>query len=206
MSTRATSTAAKAARREQILQAAAELFDRLGYEQASASLIAERATLAKGSLYTYFPSREAIFISLYERALDDWLVEMERRVIDSAQQLDDPLLQLVGELVDSLARAPRLGPLASLLRPVLERGLDRPALLAARQRQEARLRQAALVLSDRRRVADSEAAQQALSRFLGLLVSARHVVAGSSESLPDEQAVLEELENTAYRLFSVSQG
>ena len=51
-----------------IKQAARELVSAEGFSSSSTSttLIAERAGVSIGSLYQYFPTREAIFIALFE--------------------------------------------------------------------------------------------------------------------------------------------
>ncbi len=48
-------------RRERIVAGAAAMFVRDGYEGASMSQIAAAANVSKGTLYNYFPSKEALF-------------------------------------------------------------------------------------------------------------------------------------------------
>jgi AcrR family transcriptional regulator len=57
---------ARAARRDQIIAAAAECFARSGYHVTTMADIAEAAGVSKGTPYLYFPSKEALFIALYE--------------------------------------------------------------------------------------------------------------------------------------------
>ncbi len=65
----------KARKRERIVAAAAELFERHGYRLASISEVARRAGIAKGTVYLYFPSKGDLLLavmmrestSLYER-------------------------------------------------------------------------------------------------------------------------------------------
>jgi AcrR family transcriptional regulator len=57
---------ARAARRDQIIAAAAECFARSGYHVATMADIAEAAGVSKGTPYLYFPGKEALFIALYE--------------------------------------------------------------------------------------------------------------------------------------------
>jgi AcrR family transcriptional regulator len=83
---------ARAARREQILAAAAECFARAGYHATTVADIAEAAGLSKGTPYLYFPSKEALFIALYE----EWGCGLTVRV-DAA----------VGELAEPGRRSPR---------------------------------------------------------------------------------------------------
>src|SRR5260370_34414522 len=57
---------ARAARRDQIIAAAAECFARAGYHATTMAGIAEAAGGSKGTPYLYFPGKEALFIALYE--------------------------------------------------------------------------------------------------------------------------------------------
>ena len=57
---------ARAARRDQIIVAAAECFARTGYHATTMADIAEAAGVSKGTPYLYFPGKEALFIALYE--------------------------------------------------------------------------------------------------------------------------------------------
>jgi AcrR family transcriptional regulator len=58
------------ARREAILAAAAIEFSEHGYEGASTSAISARAGGSKQTLYSYFPSKEELFIEVMDLALN----------------------------------------------------------------------------------------------------------------------------------------
>lgn len=47
-------------RQEEILRAAGELFAEVGYDKATTNLVAKRAGVSPGSLYQFFPNKEAI--------------------------------------------------------------------------------------------------------------------------------------------------
>ncbi|MGC4939082.1 TetR/AcrR family transcriptional regulator [Kribbella sp. DT2] len=55
---------------EVILEAAAQLFQRHGYASATTNKIAERAGVSVGSLYQYFPNKDALLLALAEQHLD----------------------------------------------------------------------------------------------------------------------------------------
>ncbi len=66
-----------------ILSAAAQVFEMHGYAAGTTNRIAERAGVSIGSLYQYFPSKEAIAVALLERhvadtehRLHDWVGHM----------------------------------------------------------------------------------------------------------------------------------
>jgi AcrR family transcriptional regulator len=53
-----------------ILEAAARVFGERGYAGGTTNRIAERAGVSVGSLYEYFPNKDAILVALAERRLD----------------------------------------------------------------------------------------------------------------------------------------
>jgi AcrR family transcriptional regulator len=68
-------------RHEQILDAALVVFARRGLDATRVSDLAAAAGMSQGLLYRYFPSKEAVFSALVERAL-----EGARRLTDAALQ------------------------------------------------------------------------------------------------------------------------
>jgi len=54
----------KAAKKQQILQAAVEAFGRSNFEDASISEIARRAGVAEGTIYQYFKNKQDLFFSI----------------------------------------------------------------------------------------------------------------------------------------------
>jgi len=55
---------------EAIVEAAAQVFERDGYARATTDRIAERAGVSIGSLYQYFPGKDALLVALAERHAD----------------------------------------------------------------------------------------------------------------------------------------
>jgi len=61
-----TSDGAANPRRAQIIEVAAELFDKRGYHETSMQAIADRTEIRKPSLYHYFRSKDEILVELHE--------------------------------------------------------------------------------------------------------------------------------------------
>lgn len=57
--------------RARILAAAAEVFEAHGYDAGTTNRIAEAASLSVGSLYQYFPNKDAVLVELLEQHLAD---------------------------------------------------------------------------------------------------------------------------------------
>jgi AcrR family transcriptional regulator len=69
-----------AKRVEQMLEACAALIDELGYDGVTTTLIAERAGVAVGSLYQFFPDKRAVVQALTQRNVEYFMTELGRRI------------------------------------------------------------------------------------------------------------------------------
>lgn len=78
----------KAKTKEQIFNAALELFLAKGYNETTIEEITEKADVAKGTFFNHFPSKDAILFYLGEKriALLDNFLEEELKVIESAKE------------------------------------------------------------------------------------------------------------------------
>ncbi|WP_213685109.1 TetR family transcriptional regulator C-terminal domain-containing protein [Roseicyclus sp.] len=82
-------TRIQAKNRETILDAALEVFSLHGFRGATLDMIATEAGLSKPNLLYYFPSKEAIHVTLLSQLMDTWL--------DPLRDLDadgDPIAEL----------------------------------------------------------------------------------------------------------------
>jgi AcrR family transcriptional regulator len=94
-----------------LLDAGAALFAEKGYDGATMTEIAERAGAAIGSLYQFFPSKEALAEALFDRFAERWAASFAR--------------------VEELAPGRSAGELADLfIDHKLKQGTDRDAALA----------------------------------------------------------------------------
>src|ERR1700730_7706652 len=94
------------ARREQriatILQAAAQVFYEVGFDAATTDMIAKQAQTAIGSLYDFFPHKEAIAQRLCEQFCEDLRMLFEGILRDELVQM--PLSQLIDDILDPLVQ------------------------------------------------------------------------------------------------------
>ncbi len=72
--------------RQEILRAAARLFQQQGYDATSMNDVAAALRLSKGGLYHHFQSKDEILFNLMSHAMD----LTEERVIGPAKQIPDP--------------------------------------------------------------------------------------------------------------------
>lgn len=85
---------------EAVLEAVQRVAKRHGADAITTNRVAEVAGVSIGSLYQYFPDKQAIFIALHDRHVDEVRQVIERTMTDcSSASLED----FTGELVERLA-------------------------------------------------------------------------------------------------------
>ncbi|HEX5754607.1 MAG TPA: TetR/AcrR family transcriptional regulator [Archangium sp.] len=111
---------------ETILEAAAHVLVTSGYEGTTTKAVAERAGVSIGSLYQYFPSKEALVAMLLERVHQRALAVLADKLVPHPiTDLELEVRELVRVLVEFhgenprlqrvlLEQAPRLGPLQAV--------------------------------------------------------------------------------------------
>jgi len=113
-----------------ILQAAAQVFTRLGYAGTTTNHIAERAGVSIGSLYEYYPSKDALLVALMEAHLHEGeavLVRAAAEIVAESKNLSITVRHLVRAMVELHARDRELHRLLFEEAP-LPRGLRRTLL------------------------------------------------------------------------------
>lgn len=77
------------AKRAAILDAALELFSRLGLHGTTVDQIADAAFVSKTNLFYYFVSKEDIYVAVLHQLLDEWLAPLRAIKVD-----DDPVTSI----------------------------------------------------------------------------------------------------------------
>jgi len=72
--------------RQTLLDAAAEEFANQGYDQANINTISTKAGFAKGTIYNYFPSKQALLLALIDGIAQEHLDYLQSAVL----AVDDP--------------------------------------------------------------------------------------------------------------------
>ncbi len=173
-------------KREAILAAAVTLFGRYGYRRTAMDEIAREAGIAKGTVYLYFPTKEALFRALSQQTLDRALAAAEQaagapggvadrlyRVLEAKYAYFHGLVHgspHAGELIDSKNR---------LSADVFARG-DRAYL---------RLLARLLTTAARRGELDLGRLGASVESLAALLADAAHGIASGSERPPTAAAL-----------------
>ena len=108
-------------RREQLLAAAAALFDEQGPAGAGLNAIAARAGFTKSNVYRYFESREQVLLELFRAEFADLVVALELAI--GAQPAGD-VARIAGAISATFLARPRCCALISILSNTLEQNVS----------------------------------------------------------------------------------
>ena len=108
-STQAASTLTRnqAARRDRVIRAALELAAEGGYDVVQMRDVAGRAQVALGTIYRYFPSKDALLLAV----MVQWLGDLEQRVMRRPPAGNDTVVRVMdvlGRALRSMDREPKL--------------------------------------------------------------------------------------------------
>jgi AcrR family transcriptional regulator len=90
-----------------VLDAVVRVLKKHGIEGVTTNRIADAAGVSIGSVYQYFPDKQAIFRALHDRHVDQISRLIESRLVDhAASSLEEFVRALIGALVDAHATDP----------------------------------------------------------------------------------------------------
>ncbi|MFC9236356.1 TetR/AcrR family transcriptional regulator [Streptomyces decoyicus] len=154
--------------RQRILTAAAHVFAEYGHAAGTTNRIAERARVSIGSLYQYYPNKDAILVELLTRHLDDGMSALARgQDAEAPDSLEEAIRRYVRLTIENHRDDPQL------LRVMIEQAPRSPELLQkTSQYQQARTVYARELIENHpeARVADMEVAARLLVSTVELLV------------------------------------
>lgn len=131
----------KELRAQAILDAAQALSLEGGWAASTVAAVADRAGLAKGTVFLYFPTREALGLALLERELDDWFRAAGDRLSRARGQLTSSGVARI--LTDTLRDRRLMIELLSILGSQLEANIDEATARGFKERLMARVASAA---------------------------------------------------------------
>jgi AcrR family transcriptional regulator len=121
---RARSDDDKADRRHDIVEAARTTFDATELPGFTMDAVATKLGLAKGTLYRYFPTREALLLEVLHDDIDEWF-----DAVDTSLHTARTDATVVARLVASLVERPRVMRLLAVLPSILEHNVPHPTAL-----------------------------------------------------------------------------
>lgn len=96
---------------EALLEAAAQVFEANGYGGGTTNRIADCAGVSIGTLYQYFPSKEALAVALLERHIDETQRKMREwvgHIVTERHTLRDAIEDYIGGMLGVHVERPRL--------------------------------------------------------------------------------------------------
>ncbi|MDV7588394.1 TetR/AcrR family transcriptional regulator [Acinetobacter baumannii] len=114
---------------EAILEAAARILESLGFAGFNTNAVAERAGVSIGSLYQYFPSKDALIVELIRRER----AKLSNHIVEAIQQSD------AADLKDKLKLIIQAAVQHQLSRPQLARTLEFASELIGKDFEESEL-------------------------------------------------------------------
>lgn len=112
----------KEARRRLLLDEALALYAATSYAEVKMADVAERARLAKGTVFLYFPTKEALFLALLEDLLFAWFERLEAHLASPGPEWTGAWLART--VAQSLEGETSLTRLLALLQTVLEQNVS----------------------------------------------------------------------------------
>lgn len=170
---------------QDVVEAAARILKQHGYRAATTNRIAETAGVSVGTLYEYFPNKEAIFDMLIKQEIDVFSLTVRNAGIDLEAPLRDTIRRLVLLGMTAMHRGPDfIRSLEEVPGAVFRRhmGLARDAVIGV-------VRGILEVHQDELRVVDLDLAAfmvVAAAEGIGAKVDTKHF----DEELADEVAIL----------------
>jgi len=121
---------AKKERFEALLSSGALLFASQEFDDVSMAEIAKGAGLAKGTVYLYFETKEALFLQLLSDEMRAWFDNTAATLTGPVSEASE----VVQIIASTLSGRPLLPRLLGLLHPILERNVDDETLFAFKSR------------------------------------------------------------------------
>jgi AcrR family transcriptional regulator len=122
----------KEARRRHLLDEARTLYQATSYAEVKMADVAERAKLAKGTVFLYFPTKEALFLALLEELLFAWFERLEALLEHGEGRWTGP--RVARTVAESLEGEETLTRLLALLQTVLEQNVTVEQVRAFKER------------------------------------------------------------------------
>ena len=156
----------QAERREKILAAALEEFSARGFAATRLDDVAERASVAKGTIYLYFRDKEALFQELVRSVISPLIARFE-----ASAEIDLPARVVAERIVDMFVREVYGTRRKDVIRLIIAEGPRFPKLAEFYYREVIARITAALSAQMARAVERGELAHDALARFPQLLMA-----------------------------------
>lgn len=184
----------KEERRQIILDVALQRFQAANYEAVSMVAVAEAAQIAKGTVYLYFKTKEALFLALLTQEFERWFDRMETELRAKAQPLS--IDSFGAFMVETLVAHPALVRLIAILHVILEQNIDFATALQFKEMLLRRVNQTGPLIESALPFLQPGEGMQLLLRIHALVIGLQHM----AEPAPLIRAVLAEPHLALFRV------
>jgi AcrR family transcriptional regulator len=193
--------------REQLLDAAEEVFGRKGFHETTLKEIAELAEFAVGSVYSFFENKDDLFRQIFVRRGEEFTPELHALFADTTASAVDQLHALVDFEIGFFRKHPHFGRLYLRYSSATSLSSDREIDMAMKERYEDAMQlQAALFKRGQRAGTLRKGDPEVLARLFSGLISAYQALdpaVVSDDDRSNERLPLRELHEIIARTFVV---
>ncbi|WP_375756131.1 TetR family transcriptional regulator [Corallococcus exercitus] len=162
----------KEARRRELLDAARALFEATSFAQVKMADVAARTGLAKGTVFLYFPTKEALFLALLDDLLTAWFAKLNGRLSQGGTWTGHQLARAVAASLEGEETFTRL---LALMQTVLEQNVTVAQTQAFKERVLVAMGTTAALLQARLPFLTPESAGQLIRHVHALMTGLRQM-------------------------------
>ncbi|MHA7627678.1 TetR family transcriptional regulator [Corallococcus sp. M7] len=162
----------KEARRRELLDAARALFEATSFAEVKMADVAARTGLAKGTVFLYFPTKEALFLALLDDLLTAWFAKLNGRLAEDGTWTGHQLARTVAHSLEGEETFTRL---LALAQTVLEQNVTVAQAQAFKERVLVSMGTTAALLQARLPFLTPESAVQIIRHVHALMTGLRQM-------------------------------
>lgn len=95
-------------RKEEIINACEELYDKYSFKEITIKLISENTTFSRPSIYNYFETKVEIFLALFKREYEKWIKEISEINNNNEKLTKDEFSKLFAKSIEKRKRLLKL--------------------------------------------------------------------------------------------------
>ena len=95
-------------RKDEIITACKDLYDKYQFKDITIKLISEQTTFSRPSIYNYFETKEEIFLALFQREYEEWKDAIDKIRKENATLTKDKFASLLAHTIEEKERLLKL--------------------------------------------------------------------------------------------------
>ena len=95
-------------RREEIVKACEELYDKYNFKDITIKLISEQTTFSRPSIYNYFETKEEIFLAIFKMEYEKWTFEINEIRENNENMTKDEFAKALAHTIEDKERLLKL--------------------------------------------------------------------------------------------------